>query len=307
MPFTWVGTCPFRESKASSSQRNSVVLKVFFKEMSLTNLKLLGKSDILEIHNKLVEDAALSDDPISPPGVRSEELLGSAISRQEVGIGGVLKYESAIENAATLCYGICCNHAFHNGNKRTALVSLLCHLDKNGLTFTDRANQNILYSFMLKVANHSIAPRKKKRSKRHDQSDAEVLEMAAWIRKRTRRIDKGERSLSYTEFEKVLRAHDVYFENHKNNFVDVMKYETVVQKKGWFGLKEISVRTPKKVANIPYWPSRTVGKGLVKSVRKQAGLTHHEGVDSSLFYGTETPPDEFIQKYKNVLRRLAKT
>lgn len=270
------------------------------------NLNHISKPDVLEIHAKLTEDAASSNDPISPPGVKNEGLLDSAVSRQTVGLGGVLKYSDKIENAATLCFGICCNHPFHNGNKRTALVSLLCHLDKNGLTFTDRATQDQLYSFMIRVANHTIVPKKKKGTYKEN-SDQEILEMTTWIRKRTRRIEKSERSISYNEFERILRDHEVYFENHKGNFVDVVKYETVVRREGLFGLREVSVRVPRKVANIPYWPSRTVGKKLVRSVRRQAGLAHQHGVDSSLFYGVETKPDDFIQRYKGVLRRLAKT
>ncbi|CUH77422.1 death-on-curing family protein [Tritonibacter multivorans] len=272
----------------------------------MSQLKTLELLDVMEIHERLVDDAIESEDPISPPGVKNEGLLNSALSRQLVGMGDTLKYADPIENAATLCYGVCCNHAFHNGNKRTALVALMCHLDRNGYTFTDRASQDVLYSFMIRVANHSILPKKKK-ALYHDNSDAEVSEMASWIRRRTRRIEKSERSLSYPEFERVLRAHDVYFENHKNNTVDVVKYETVVTKKGWFGLKEVSAREAKKVANIPYFPSRTVGKKLVRSVRMQAGLSHDDGVDSTLFYGVEAKPDDFIQKYKRVLRRLAKT
>lgn len=61
------------------------------------------------------------------------ELLESAVARQFVGFGGELKYPSPIYNAATLTYGITSNHPFHNGNKRAALVAMLCHLDKNSL------------------------------------------------------------------------------------------------------------------------------------------------------------------------------
>lgn len=129
--------------------------------------------------------------------------------------------------------------------------------------------------------------------------------MADWVRKRTRKIEKGERSISYPELEKILRQHDIYFENQKNNYVDVIKYSVEIKKKGWFGQEE--VRVGRKVANIPCWPGRTVGKNLIKSIRKQAGLTHADGVDSALFYGTETTPDDFIQKYKKVLTKLAKT
>ncbi|MCX2802462.1 type II toxin-antitoxin system death-on-curing family toxin [Microbulbifer thermotolerans] len=270
----------------------------------MPNIKTLTKEDVIEIHERLVADAAESDDPISPPGIKNEGLLESAIARQHAGFGGELKYDDPISNAASLCYGICSNHPLHNGNKRTALVALLCHLDKNGFTFNNRTNQDILYSFMLNVASHKIAP-KKKIKKGHDHSDAEVEAMAGWIRKKTRKIEKGERSVSYLELEQILREHDVYFENQKNNYVDVVKYTVEKRRKGLFGKEE--VRVGKKVANIPYWPGRTVGKNLVKSIRKQAGLTHSDGIDSALFYGKETPPDDFIQKYKKVLSKLAKT
>lgn len=270
----------------------------------MLNIHTLKKEDVIEIHDRLVIDAAASDDPVSPPGIKNDSLLESAIARQYTGYGSYFKYSDPISNAASLCYGICCNHPLHNGNKRTALVSLLCHLDKNGFTFTDRANQDNLYSFMLSVASHKIAP-KNKLKKSHDQSDLEVSEMSNWIRKKTRRIKKGERSISYPEFEKLLKEFDIFFENKKNNYVDVVKYTTQERRKRWFKKEEI--RVGEKVAHIPYWPGRTIGKNLIKSVRKKAKLTHDDGIDSSLFYGNQTTPDDFIQKYKKTLRKLAKT
>lgn len=271
-------------------------------------IETLTKADIVEIHHRLVIDAADSDDPISPPGIKNEGLLESAVARQQAGFGGKLKYDDPISNAASLCYGICSNHPLHNGNKRTALVSLLCHLDKNGFTFNSRTNQDNLYSFMLKVAAHRLVNTKKLRKDihvKHDHSDLEVEVMTEWIRKRTRKIEKGERLVSYSELEKILKSHDVYFENHNNNYVDVVKYVEDVKIINLFHVE--SVRTARKVAHIPYWPGRTVGRNLVKSIRKQANLTYSDGVDSALFYGTETPPDEFIQRYKKVLDKLAKT
>ena len=270
----------------------------------MSNIVTLSAEDVAAIRQKLTEDAANSEDPISPEGIKNQGMLDSAVARQQAGFGGVLKYDNQISNAASLCYGICGNHPFHNGNKRTALVALLSHLDRNGYTFKNGTNQNILYSFLLNVAGHTIVP-KNKMKKGHDQSDLEVAAMTDWVRRRTRKIEKGERSLSYPEFEKILRNHSVYFENFKNNYVDLVIYRKERRNKGWFSSEEVEVK--EKVANIPHWPGRTVGKNLVKSVRKQAGLTHADGVDSALFYGSETPPDEFIQKYRKVLSKLAKT
>lgn len=270
----------------------------------MAKIELLTRDDVVEIHNRLVVDAGGSDDPIAPPGIKNEGLLESAIARQEAGFEGRFKYADPISNAASLCYGICCNHPLHNGNKRTALVAMLCHLDKNGFTFNDRTNQENLYAFMLSVAGHTIVPKKKLRDG-HDQSDLEVIEMTEWIRKRTRRIEKGERTVTYLELEKILKQHGISVENHKNNYVDLIKYEKQRRKKGWFGSEEVVVGI--KVANIPYWPGRTVGKNLIKSIRKQAGLTHEDGVDSGQFYGNETTPDDFIQRHRKLLSRLAKT
>ena len=89
----------------------------------LSKIEMISMDDVIYIHERLVVDAQESDDPISPPGVKDHGLLESAISRQHAGYDGQLKYDDPIANAATLCYGICCNHALHNGNKRTALVS----------------------------------------------------------------------------------------------------------------------------------------------------------------------------------------
>ena len=118
-------------------------------------------------------------------------MLESAVSRQTVGFDGHLKYADPVSNASSLCYGICSNHPFHNGNKRAALVALLCHLDANGLTFDSRVDQGQLYSFMLKIASHKFAPKKKV----HNSADIEVGEIAKWVRKNTRRV---KRCLLYT-------------------------------------------------------------------------------------------------------------
>ena len=262
---------------------------------------MLSKEDVIEIHERLTEDALNSPDPILPAGIKNEGLLESAIARQSVGYGGRLKYDTAISNAATLCYGVCSNHSLHNGNKRTALVSMLCHLDKNELTFKDNINQNTLFTFMLNIADHKLVSTKKLKGT-NDQSDAEVIEITKWLQKKTRKFEKGERSLSYKEFEKTLREFDVHFENQKGNKIDVIKYTTKTK-----FLSRKKVRVGEKVANIPYFPGRSVGKILVKSVRKQAGLTYKDGVDSALFYGTQLPPDEFIIKYRKTLQKLAKT
>src|SRR5438105_4615900 len=91
-------------------------------------------------------------------------LLESAVGRQWVGFGDRLKYPNPVENAATLAYGLCCDHAFHNGNKRTALVAMLVHLDRNKWSLFE-VGQNALYALIIDVAEHTLGLRRKQRMK----------------------------------------------------------------------------------------------------------------------------------------------
>ncbi len=270
--------------------------------MQIHEIEILSKEDVIAIHETLTEDFANSKDPISPPGIKNEGLLESAIARQQTGYGDYLKYKTPITNAATLCYGVCCNHSLHNGNKRTALVAMLCHLDKNNLTFNERADEDDMYKFMVKVAGHKFAPKKAK----GDSSDLEIEEMAKWLSSRTRKIKKSERIVTYKELEKRLKSFNIVFVKDSGNFADVYKIKKVKKRKGLFG-SEI-VEEKEFIANIPHFKdSRHVGKKLIRTIRKNSKLMPEYGVDSDLFYGDETTADGFIMKYKKTLNRLAKT
>jgi len=260
-------------------------------------IHMLTTEDVVNIHNVLIADFANSPDPISPPGLRSRDLLESAISRQTTGLEGRLKYDSPVVNAASLAYGICSNHPFFNGNKRVSLVALLCHLDKNHLTF-DGADQSELYDFMLKVAKHGFVSRRNG----NDESDTEVQEMARWIKRRTRKIEKGERVVTFRELAAILRQHGFEIHGKKDNFADLIRTAT---KREWFGLRKRTVS--ERVMKIPY-PNdgQVVGKGLLREIRKRCQLSDEDGFDSEAFYTTSRPADYFVARYRGVLRRLAR-
>src|SRR5215510_4368531 len=99
--------------------------------LALGGVRMLTVEDVLSVYAALTQDFADSADPISPAGVRDQGLLESAVYRQETGFGGRLKYDHPLLSAASLAYGLCCDHPFHNGNKRAALVSMLVHIDRN--------------------------------------------------------------------------------------------------------------------------------------------------------------------------------
>src|SRR5690606_22586290 len=129
----------------------------------------------------------------------SFDKLASAVFRQETGGGGQYKYNTIAENGATLFYGVAMSHAFENGNKRTALVSLLVYLDKNKTLLVD-ATEEDLYELARSVAAHDIgikpgAPRN---------SDTEVQAIAGWIRAHTRQRVLGDSAMEFKDLRVLL-------------------------------------------------------------------------------------------------------
>lgn len=69
-------------------------------------------------------------------GLRSRELLTSAVMAPRATWDGVPLYPSLAQVAATYAFGLARNHAFLDGNKRTAFVAALAFLEINGVDLT---------------------------------------------------------------------------------------------------------------------------------------------------------------------------
>jgi death-on-curing protein len=77
-------------------------------------------------------------------GIRDPGLLEAALFRPQTGY-----YADLIEEAAALWESIAQNHAFIDGNKRTAFAATYTLLAINGLKLT--ANADATYSFVAKL------------------------------------------------------------------------------------------------------------------------------------------------------------
>ena len=241
-----------------------------------------------------------------PPGVRDEGLLESAVSRQWTGIGSVLKYPAPIENAATLLYGICGNHPFHNGNKRTALVCMLAHFDKNKFALFG-TTQKDLFDLMVDVASHRLGVPRDRRRRRPISArnpDQEIDALIHWIAKRASRVTRGEKQISYRQLKNILEKFGYELASPKNNYIDIIRRE--IQTKGIIRKRKLEV--VKRIGNIPYpGERRDVGLRHIKYVREMCGLREEDGVDSDSFYSYTDIIGGFVNHYRGVLRNLART
>ena len=92
------------------------------------NIRSLTVREVNAFH-----DMALNENG-GMPGLRDPGLLESAVLRPQIAYGyGVT---DLAELAAKLAFGLLSNHAFFDGNKRTALISSLVFLRLNGQQFT---------------------------------------------------------------------------------------------------------------------------------------------------------------------------
>jgi death-on-curing protein len=87
----------------------------------------LTASAVKAIHNEVLAAHGGS------AGIRDEALLESAVAAPQATMMGQALITDAIEIAAAYLFYICRNHAFIDGNKRTALASCLVFLQTNDL------------------------------------------------------------------------------------------------------------------------------------------------------------------------------
>ena len=135
--------------------------------MNTTNIQFT-QQDIYELHTQLENAFVLS------PGVRDKNLLASAVNTPFQTFMGNDLYPSIYDKAAQLCYGIANNHPFTDGNKRTALHSMIVYLIINGFDIT--ATQQDVENMIIDVASGNMTN----------------VELAQWLRENTARIDANQ-------------------------------------------------------------------------------------------------------------------
>lgn len=260
------------------------------------DVAMLDFQTVLVIHEQLTAEFAITEDPISPSGVRDQGLLESAVSRQWTSVGEIMKYDSPAKSAAALMFGVCNNHPFFNGNKRTALVAGLLHLDRNHLVLHN-VDKDDLFRLMKRVASHFYSTRKQGKDILSS-PDEEISAIAIWIEENSRGIVRGERSIPYAELYKIIQQFGYRLGEKRNNQLEVLQ-----KKKRWFlGEKWCCVY---KVA-CP-GDSRIVPIDQIKALRRALSLTENDGIDSESFYDSRLVIDSFITSHRQVLRKLAKT
>jgi prophage maintenance system killer protein len=225
-------------------------------------------------------------------GVKSFDLLCSAVARQLVSFGGKTKWSEPIDQCATLFFGLVKNHAFHDGNKRTALLILVYNIWKlHRLVDVDKKQ---LEQLTLRVATDDMRsyPFFKKFA---SMGDPQIHAISHFLRRSTHKTDRRSYVLTFRELDAKLRNYGYCLEHPNRGFIDLCRIEK--------RLLKVSIKNIRQFS-FPGW-TREVAPSTLKEILKAAGLTPEErGIDSEVFYNESEPMYKLIQEYESLLKRL---
>lgn len=245
---------------------------------------LIKPDDVLRAHY-LIADYFISNDEDVLYGVKTPDLLYSAINRQEVFFDGKSKWNTPLDKCATLFYGLVKNHAFHDGNKRTALLITLYNLHLIGRTPTE--NQKEFEQLTVKIASNSLSDYKVFQ-KYKNKEDADVLTISSILKKLTKKTDKRFYAMTFKEFGKRIEDYGYYMTSPDKNFVKIYKHRSF----GW--RKDLFIRQ----IGCPSLTSQ-INEKAAKTILKDIGVE-----DNYNFFNGGEPLYKLIEDYRVPLARL---
>ena len=129
----------------------------------MTDYSTISIEQVIYLHEKIIERAG------GKQGVRDYTLLHSGLERCKATFAGRDLYPSLEEKASALMHSLVKNHAFLDGNKRTAWQVTKRFLYINNLQF--QVSQQEIIDFCLSIDNHGW----------------DVPDILQWIKKHTSR------------------------------------------------------------------------------------------------------------------------
>lgn len=118
----------------------------------MKDITFLTLAEVMEIHTDQIVRYGGSN------GVRDINLLNSAIAMPSSSFSGEFLHTTVFDMAAAYAFHLAKNHAFLDGNKRTALASALVFLALNGITISDP--DGTLYDAMISLTSGKLGKEK---------------------------------------------------------------------------------------------------------------------------------------------------
>jgi len=238
--------------------------------------------NVLDIHEELVRVFENEEDPVSPPGIKNENLLHSACSRPLTSIGDHEKYKSVYDKSAALFHSLTKNHAFHNGNKRTALVSLLTMLDRNDIRINYEVTDDQIYDFVVSVTADTFPDPDAVNS-----ADRVVDAISDWVRFNSFKVNSAVSGMKVDDFLNKCRMAGAFVRSAKGG-------------SHLISFKGNSIRISQS--------TRQIDGPVIRTYLRRLGLGENvSGFDATEFAEGVSRERDQIYRFISALKRLAKT
>lgn len=226
-------------------------------------------------------------------GIRSMDLLYSALGRQCTMFGNRVKYDHPIDICSTLFYGLVKNHSFSDGNKRTALLILLYQL--NLYNYLPNAPVREYEKLVVATAANELPEKYDNYWKKYRKcDDPEIQTISHFLRKHTAKKDHSYHlDITARDMKDALEKHDVkcFVENGKIHFERTLP-------KRWFKDAEVL----RYAVNFGGW-TRCFGASTVRDILSNLQLYDQISDYQSFINGNELFYS-LIQNFEGPLRRL---
>jgi death-on-curing protein len=236
---------------------------------------------VKSLHEAIFHEFRDSLDPIGIPGVKSNDMLESACMRPFTSLGGEEKYKGALEKLAALFYSLVMNHPFHDGNKRTALASLISGMSLNKRYFKPDTTDESIFRMVVSLAKNDFPPG---HGQARPHADFVVEELHKWIKSHTAHRTKSAPTIPINKFLSIVREGGGLVRQSKRGWIIFNNNESI----------RISSRTKRLAGEV------------VKAYLSKLGLSEARTaimLDERL--DGLSPEKEEIRKYKHVLIMLA--
>jgi death-on-curing family protein len=257
------------------------------------DIRYITKEQVDAIYQSLIDGHVDGDEPVLTHGVYDEQKLDSAVMRAP--LAAQKYFTPQLATAATL-HSLIKNHALPNGNKRTAVISMMVMLDMNGLALT--CDETEIFRLAYNVASSNLL---KFEPSRYDNLwEHETWAIGQWLDLNTgsKLSEARKRPLKWSNLRKTLTELGCDFELQGNR----IKISRTIKMPGIFN----RTQRPSRVIIISH-DGQDCDKGMIEDLRKAFELDPDHGVADADFYsGSPTRPSEFIVRHSALIRRLAK-
>ena len=277
-------------------EKEYIRLSSLYPDIPNLNSPLMNMSDALKAYFALADyftDESSENVESMLVGLRSDDLLYSALGRQNVSFGGRVKYTAPIDICSTLFFGMVKNHSFSDGNKRTALLLLLYQLDQYG--FYPNCTVKEFEKMVVAVAANTLPTKFDNIWKKYKKfEDPEVKTIAHMLRRMTKKKDHSYHlDISFSDMAKALEKFGVTPEVYGGK----IHFQRTVYK-GFFKKEKLL-----KFSIVFGGWTRCLGAQRARDILTNLEL-YDQFPDYQTFIDGQEPYYTLIQNFEGPLRRL---